>query len=156
MNQIKNFVEKVLQKLRFKQVIPYIKGEVLDYGCGDMGISKFIKGHYVGTEDNNFPKRKYDTILLLAVIEHLENPKRVIGCLRKYLDDAGIFIATLPTVRGERIAKLLSKLGLSYSGGREEHIECYNKKQALALFKDFSTTHRYFEFGYNQMIIARK
>ena len=53
--------------------------------------------------------KKFDTILMLALIEHIQNPENVLKECYKYLKESGKLIITTPTNRGDWLLKILVK-----------------------------------------------
>ena len=95
-----------LAKKRMSKVLPFLKGSVLDYGCGVGNLAEIVDKDYVGFDIDNeslsiakqrYPKKifiselpseqKYDTIIMLAVIEHLDNPLNELKILIKNQSD---------------------------------------------------------------------
>ena len=119
-----------LQKRRFAVIQPYLKGDVLDLGCGLALISEMLKPdqHYVGIEgpsvflewlQTHRPQRTFyqrdldlqnialnqhfDTIVMVAVIEHLERPGFVLSQIPLHLKPGGGLVITTPSPSGDRI-----------------------------------------------------
>lgn len=109
----KNCPTRLLAKRQLEFVDEHIRGDVLDVGCGD-GIIGAIYGDRVTScdiEDNNrfgievdiargeelpYDDNSFDTVCLIGVIEHTENPMQVmIECCR-VLKDSGRLIMTYP------------------------------------------------------------
>ncbi|MHA1567622.1 MAG: class I SAM-dependent methyltransferase [Alphaproteobacteria bacterium] len=84
-----------LRKQRSKAARPYLKGRVLDVGCGAGALAKLIDPEsYVGIDIDEDPlnrarrdfphhrfesalpegSKKFDTVVALAVIEHVPDP----------------------------------------------------------------------------------
>jgi 2-polyprenyl-3-methyl-5-hydroxy-6-metoxy-1,4-benzoquinol methylase len=108
------------------KLAPYIKGDILEVGCGignftnqllgfgsvtaiDIqsdyipGLSKELKGRaLVGFGDIEnaeyfFGKKKFDTIICLNVLEHIENDSRALKNLVQLLKPAGYLILLVPS-----------------------------------------------------------
>jgi SAM-dependent methyltransferase len=177
-----------LEKRRNAIVKPYVNGNVLDIGCGPAYAARFlVKGQeYVGIELNTevvsqlkrkYPryefydrdleknrlalgKRKFDTILMIAVIEHLADPQNVILECKKYLKKNGRFIITTPTYFGNNIVlKLGTKIGLFSKETVKSHKIIYDfqsMKQILAPVGLRIVEYRRFEFCCNQLFIIKE
>ena len=67
-------LEKFLQNSRFKMVKSYLIGDVLDFGGNKGELKKLVKGKYliVNYDHSVMENAHYDTIVSLAVIEHIE------------------------------------------------------------------------------------
>lgn len=104
----------------FKEIRKLKKIEkVLDIGCGDCyfdnrllnefseikelyGVDIFLensfsdgKGHWVNDLDK-VPDEKFDLILMMDVLEHIEDDKGYMKIIKKYLTDDGVIIFTVP------------------------------------------------------------
>ena len=85
----------LLRNARIKAILPCLRGNVLDVGCGSGALANHVaQGNYTGVEideeslaicrqtypGHNFlselpsPAEKFDTIISLAVIEHVKSP----------------------------------------------------------------------------------
>lgn len=108
-------------------VLPYIQGDVLDLGCGVSRIPKYLKpgSKYVGVEistkfiewlKENYPhytfyqwdlendqlnlNSQFDTVLMIAVLEHLHNPDNILKQISSFLKPDGKLVMTTPTPLG--------------------------------------------------------
>ena len=173
--------------LRVKRVLPYVKGSVLDLGCGEVPVLRAAGDkieHYVGVDigqertetlRKTYPQHqffrcdfdedpfdfegKFDTILLIAVIEHIFNQKHLATELIKKLNPTGRIIITTPTSLGEFVHRICAGLGLLGRSVANRHIVIFNKRRFKVLAKHFNLRiekyHR-FCFGCNQMVILAK
>jgi 2-polyprenyl-3-methyl-5-hydroxy-6-metoxy-1,4-benzoquinol methylase len=162
-------------------VLPHIKGRVLDVGCGVGKLCEYIsKNAYVGIDvdeeslaiaretykEHNFKNLSdfksdaslYDTIVGMAVIEHIKDPKQFLIELKKNLNPAGSIVLTTPHAAFEWTHTLGSKLGLFSSAANEEHEILFTKKtmdetaHAAGLTV---VTYGRFVFGVNQLIVLK-
>jgi len=165
----------------------FLKSEsiVCDVGCGQEGmllvsIADHIKEGYgfdfnlksdkhlkenifLSKQDFVHCDKKFDVILLLAVIEHLRYPDSVETMLRAIFDklnDRGIFIMTTPDKRAQWILELLAyKLHLINEEEIRDHKHYFDKNELLELMRKtgFHTTqHKHFQFGLNNLIVCCK
>ena len=95
-----------LRNQRFNAARPYLKGSILDVGCGTgMLANEVLPDDYLGVEvdslslasaiskftKHRFRKElledteKFDTVISLAVIEHVKNPEQFLHELSKHL-----------------------------------------------------------------------
>jgi 2-polyprenyl-3-methyl-5-hydroxy-6-metoxy-1,4-benzoquinol methylase len=163
---------------------PYIQGRVLDIGCGVtlsvvdhrlfsryVGIDRhvemisWLKGNYpdqqflrLDFEDDPLPEiGKFDTILLLAVIEHLSDPARLLGQLQTRLSPGGRIVITTPPPLGILVHAVGAKMGFTYRSAAEEH-QSRHSIAHLKLMLTKSGFHvemcRRFMFGFNQICVA--
>jgi len=67
------YFERFLQNFRFKMVKPYLIGDVIDFGGNKGELEKFVNGRYliVNYDHSVLENAHYDTIVSLAVIEHI-------------------------------------------------------------------------------------
>ncbi len=93
---------------------PYLKGRVLNAGCGDRDIAALLKGWHAGSVDNcdiqstipgaflcdltsiPRPDNSYDSILCNAVLEHVPDPEKVMGELHRLLAPGGHVVVSVP------------------------------------------------------------
>ncbi|MFC5527002.1 class I SAM-dependent methyltransferase [Rhodanobacter ginsengisoli] len=124
---------KWLASARTNRVVPFLKGDMLELGCGaatilDSSEVRKAISSYTGVEalessiselrtrypDHSFYsfdldtitwplEEKYDCVLALAVIEHLWNLKAIFLNLRRILIDDGLVIITTPTPYGNHV-----------------------------------------------------
>ncbi len=160
-------LSKWLHNIRTKLVSPYVRGDVLDIGCGpatNLKISKNKINTYVGIEyDSELVKKlnnkhagskffqkdldvdtfdfneKFDRILLIAVIEHIFNQKHLLKECLKYLKPDGKIIITTPTPFGNDVVhRLGASFGLFSKDASDDHIVIYNKKRFEILANEFN------------------
>jgi SAM-dependent methyltransferase len=175
-----------LIRRRNELVSRYVRGDVLDIGCGLGTIIPFLDAgqRYVGIEisqefvaylSQRFPQRRFysrnvdeeplglgdegfDTVLLVAVIEHLAHPERVLAEIQKVLRPGGFLIITTPTLWGQRIHRLGAKLGLFHPHAVAGHMRAYDYAAMRDLVRRVGleiVEHGRFELGFNQLFICR-
>jgi SAM-dependent methyltransferase len=136
-------------------VKPYLKGSVLDIGCGRAFLTNFIPpGRYVGVDGDQRilqqlkeAKSAYefycinvdtkegilklsslssvDTVTLLAVVEHLHHPELVFEACSLLLRNGGTLVITTPTPSGDIIGRIAFHIS---SGGEKAmfpHVRLY-------------------------------
>lgn len=52
--------------------------------------------HVVPLDKSFHPQKRYDLVLMLDVLEHLDNPKQGLECVRELLQDGGALLITVP------------------------------------------------------------
>lgn len=171
-----------LRTQRFNAARPFLKGKVLDYGCGSGGLAEFIAAdNYLGIEIDpislhnaklafpkhrflpEFPtnKERFDTIVSLAVIEHVHDPKEFLSLLAAYLNDgsASQIIVTTPHPAVDWIHTLGAKIGLFSKHASEEH-ECLLDAQKLQNYGNGAGlrmfVYKRFLFFSNQLAIFQR
>ncbi|MBE9532040.1 MAG: methyltransferase domain-containing protein [Proteobacteria bacterium] len=151
--------------LRARQGLSVIKGTEshLDMGCGDcyfllnspckkrIGLDMRF-GDDLNKGGLDFPDDSFDNVSMIAVIEHLEEPKRIVKEIARILKPGGHFIVTTPLEKGEWIMKLLKK-DIS-----EIHEEYYGPSEMRSLVEGSLElkVFRKFLFGFNQLFVMEK
>jgi SAM-dependent methyltransferase len=137
-----------LQRQRLKIVQPYLRGDILDLGCGDAALLAYCKAgqKYVGVDsraalvadlNNRFPEReflqsdldreplalpgRFDTIVMLALIEHLSDPGGILSQLPNHLQLGGMVLMTTPSPIGNRVHRVGARAGLFSLEASHEH-----------------------------------
>lgn len=156
------FLEKILQKSRFKKVYSHLKGDVLDFGGNKGELGKLVKGNYLAVNyDHSIMYGKtFDTIVALAVIEHIPVTEVyvVFTEFKKILKPEGRLFLTTPTPLSKPVLELLAKIGLLDKQNIEEHKHYWNKNDLLALAREtgFEIVFRKtFQFGLNQQALLK-
>jgi len=168
-----------LRSRRFNQAQPYLQGRILDYGCGVGALAGFCRPNvYVGMDRDevlidmarkNHPgycfvmdvpeTERFDTIVSLAVLEHVEHPASLLKKFKEMLNPMGHIILTVPHPRFEWIHKTGSKMGLfsQYAGQDHKQRIDYNHMQNLAKATGLAIVkYSRFLFGANQLFILTK
>ncbi len=155
-------MEKILQKIRFKNVIPFARGDVLDFGGNNGEFRKNIiyESYTLCNRDYSVIKnKKFDTIFMIAVLEHLENVEKTINMLKKHLKDNGKIIITTSIPSTRIFLYFMGMINLLDMDNQEEHKEFFSRKGLFRLAKrcNMSVNHySTFELGLNQMIVLKK
>jgi 2-polyprenyl-3-methyl-5-hydroxy-6-metoxy-1,4-benzoquinol methylase len=167
-----------LRSKRFKKAQPYLKGRILDYGCGTGGLAEFcMPDFYVGFDKSQelidrarkthpgycfvreiSDRDKFDTIVLLAVLEHVEHPVSVLKKFKQMLNPTGHIVLTVPHPKFFGIHKTCSRIGLFSQYAGQDHKEKINHHQILTLAKDARLVvvkYSRFLFGANQLFILK-
>lgn len=171
-----------LRRKRVKAVVPYLKGNVLDFGCGSGALAKLIEeSQYLGVEIDSkslcqarlhFPKHhftsnlpqeanKFDTIVLLAVIEHVKDPAQFLLKLTAHLNNSSKsrLVLTTPAPFIDIIHSIGASIGLFSKHANEEHEELLNRDKLENIGKKAGLTlisYKRFLFGANQIAIFAK
>jgi len=167
-----------LRRKRINVVLPYIKGKVLDFGCGTGSLAEFMSpDDYIGVdidEDSlqiarakypnfRFEKeiplnRQYDTIILLAVIEHMKPANLLLKQITNVLKQDGLIILTTPNPLFETIYWVGSKLKIFSPEAQEQHEKLvnYTGMQKLVLSAGMRIYYfKYFLWCANQLFILK-
>jgi len=171
-----------LRERRCKAAMPFLAGEILDVGCGTGILAKHISANcYLGVDtdlvslklanaqnpehvfQSHLPKKsqKFDTILALAVIEHVPNPKDFLITCSNYLKptSGAKIVITTPHPSMEKIHYIGSRLGLFSRHANEEHEELFDYKRLLYVSSRSGLNLIYYKrflFGGNQIAVFSK
>ena len=102
--------------------------------------------------ENNF----YDIIILTAVIEHLDNPEKILNILKKLINN-GIIFLTAPSWKSKPILEFLAyKLKVINEHLIREHKRYYDLEEYKKLSKLINLKIKkfyFFQFGMNTVCI---
>lgn len=156
-------LEKFLQELRFRKVVPFVKNKdkVLDLGCGykgtllkklspkideglgvDISVTNKIVAHNISLipEEKGrvpIPSNHFDIVVSLAVIEHLDNPLSILKTAYKSLKKGGTLLITTPAPVAKPILEFLAyKVGVVSKQEIKDHKKYYDKEEIKILFKN--------------------
>jgi 2-polyprenyl-3-methyl-5-hydroxy-6-metoxy-1,4-benzoquinol methylase len=155
---IKNKFEKWLQKERYLKVAPFLKGKILDFGCGDMTKDKLerVVGKsvdYTGVDKNDIISGMFDAIISCAVFEHVESPSAAINKLDNHLNPHGAIVITTPSTGSKIVQDFLVLTHLFHKENIEGHR--YLSKEDLAALGNMVYYNK-FQFGMNQIAVFKK
>ncbi len=141
-------------------VIPYLAGDVLDFGGSKGELKKFVRGEYtlVNYDHRAMEEKTFDTIVALAVIEHINIPEvyQIFKKFKERLRPDGKIILTTPTKFSRPILNLMTHIGLADKENIAEHKHYWNKKDIFDLAEKTGFTikkYKKFQFGFNQLAI---
>lgn len=164
--------DRVMRK-RIKIALPFLQGNVLDIGCGNGSLRSCLNGQcktyrgvdiiakdselFYNIDIEKIEQRvrlngKFNSIVMLAVIEHLKQPFEVICWCNRKLENEGRIIITTPTKLGNQI---LEKVFHLESG----HLYIFDEtrlREMLVNSRFVVEQYSKFELGANQIIIGRK
>lgn len=179
-DQVTGLLSPWLRRRRLAAVRRHLSGRVLDFGCGTGAMTDLVDpGRYVGFDADaasvdearrqhpgfSFTSQldevpgQFDTIVLLAVIEHLHEPEKVVGELVARLQPGGRLVATTPHPRFEWLHELGAKLGIVSQEAAHEHDTLYDRGMLATLFSDSGLqleSYRRLLGGLNQLAVARR
>ena len=174
-----------LRRRRMSAAMPYISGRVLDYGCG-IGLAGELREvtDYVGVDidpdillvakkrnpngvfllpsevERTLPGRQFDTIIGLAVIEHLPDPLDFLKQAKNFLAENGRIVLTTPNPSLDWAHGLGARVGIFARESHDEHQSLMGRKIMERHAKDAGlriSVYRRFLFGANQLaILARQ
>ena len=179
-------IEHLVSLFRFNKVSKYIKDAVLllDVGCGYNGnLLNYFSGRikqgfgidFVVNEnnngkiklvssdlDNNFfpPLPKFDVVTCLSVLEHVNRPENVLKNIYESLKESGILLLIVPTWKSKPVVEFAAfKLKIISREEIMDHKRYFDKEEIKDLVKKTGfkeVIHKYFQFGLNNLIVARK
>lgn len=183
---VKSSLDKILNNWRSAKVREHVKKDfvVCDLGCGmkadflknmeekiekgfgfDLEVDKNLSTDKITLQvlDLNFSipllNNSIDLVISMAVLEHIDDYKNHINEIYRILKKNGRAVLTTPAPSADPILKFLCFLGLIDKREIDDHKRYFNKKWLTRLFMDagFSCVKvSYFQFGFNQLVVARK
>jgi len=180
---VQPLIASYLEKRRLLEARRYLRGRVLDLGCGNAGLIAFLKEgqHYYGIDSNarkirklekKYPRygfsvrnvdedsldleEQFDTITMLALLEHLKNPRHVLEQCSHLLTRNGRIVMTTPTRSGGKVHNVCASLRLTYELATKEHrrFYSYNGVRALLPPELGIVEYKRFELGLNQLFVC--
>jgi 2-polyprenyl-3-methyl-5-hydroxy-6-metoxy-1,4-benzoquinol methylase len=166
-----------LRKKRLQAAAPHLRGRVLDFGCGSGGLASQVEPDlYLGVDMDEVsiqaarqehPRHafargvppdagKFDTVVALAVIEHVEAPAAFLRFLSGFLSDspAARIVITTPHPLVDWVHTFGSRIGLFSRHANEEHQDLLGLTKLRQTGTDASlklASYRRFLFGANQI-----
>lgn len=165
-----------LRKQRILAAIPHMKGSVLDVGCGSGALADHVApADYLGYDvdaqsivvaistnpgyafTQSLPEdRFFDTVVSLAVIEHIPDPGTFLATLAGRVRAGGRIIISTPNPRFEFIHHAGSMIGLFSHDASEEHVSLLDRKGLHDLASSLGLdviAYRRFLMGANQLFV---
>ncbi len=186
--ELNGLLSGFLASRRKAKVIPYLCGRkrILDVGCGIFDWQEKVlpdDAEFVGIDceeevirfnQDNFPHKflhgdveksnlefaenEFDLIILLAVLEHLEDP---VGSLRKLtgkLSSGGLIVLTTPHPLGKTVLHAGAAIHL-LSRDKHQHKNLFDYAQIEKLARSVCChiiKYRRFLLGFNQFVVLEK
>jgi len=171
-----DFVGRRLESMRIRAVLPYIKGRLLDIGCGmnhlaraygnGVGVDVYNWGDVDYIVDNSailpFENASFDTATLIACLNHIPNREEVLRECGRLLKPDGRLVITMIT---PRILALWHLLRSPWDADQHERgmvdgeVYGFTAKQLLALVQDQGYTlvaRRKFMLQLNSIYLFQK
>ncbi len=163
---------------RYSAARPHLRGRVLDVGCANGSLTEWCRADaYVGVDIDaasieiareRHPEYRFqpdlptgetfDTVVALALIEHVDDPGAFIEQLRGLLRVDGVIVLTTPHPRLEWAHTIGAKVHLFSHEAHEEHEELIDLPRMNAIAQGAGLEvfhHERFLFGANQLFLLR-
>ena len=177
-----------LSKTRNERITSHVRGDVLDIGCGPGSLKNRMAGqiaNYTGIDydpevieqarqahpDARFEvvnidreplpfENEFDTIVMVAVIEHIFNLGILGESLARALKPGGRVVFTTPTPFGNDVVhRFGAAIGLFSKVAADDHIVIFNRKRFEIFAHECGlrvAEHRLFQLGCNQLAVLEK
>lgn len=179
-NQLTGILSPFLRSRRIAAVAPHLTGRVLDFGCGVGSLADLVPaagyfgidrdgpsielarrarpGHRFERADDltSLGDEQFDTIVSLAVIEHLPEPSGWLSAAARHLAGGGRIVLTTPHPRFEWIHSFGARIRLFSAEAEEEHETLLDERTLGRLGRDAElnmTRYERFLFGANQLAV---
>jgi ubiquinone/menaquinone biosynthesis C-methylase UbiE len=177
-------IDHFIARMRFRAAYPHIRPGscVCDLGCGleaaflDYASDRIAMGVGVDDQVENgvrgrwqrvradlraplpFPEGHFDHVVMLAVLEHLSEPEKVLIEAYRVIAPQGSLILTWPSAMVDPILRVLHTLHLvsdeMESDEHQKRIPVETLQQMLGRIGFQRFVHRRFEFGVNNLMVA--
>ena len=167
-----------LRERRLAAARQHLRGRVLDLGCGGGLLAQWVEpADYLGFDVDptslaaarqafrhhrftaDFPDtERFDTVVALAVIEHLPEPWRHLAQWRSLLAEGGRLVLTTPHPSVDMVHTLGARLGIFSRHASEEHQDLLDRAGlVLAAGRGGLSVELYRRFllGANQLAVLR-
>lgn len=186
--KLESFFETALSKWRYWKAKDFIRDKkiILEIGCGARAsslrkLAKFNDKKLIGIDpriNENIPlsdnfvlinKKVIDKIdladnsvegvMMLAVLEHLDRPQKVMDEIYRILTPGGLLCLTTPTPFAKNILEFLVFVRLLDKEQVAEHKNYFNRENLKEMARQAGfakTKHHYFQMGCNNFFVAYK
>jgi 2-polyprenyl-3-methyl-5-hydroxy-6-metoxy-1,4-benzoquinol methylase len=172
-----------LRRRRLRAALPFLAGKVLDVGCGSGSLAQFVAPeNYLGVDLDavslsvarvRYPQHTFvgelppptvagfDTIVALAVIEHVNQPELFMRemLLRLGPSSRASIVLTTPHPLFDWAHGAGASLGIFSRHAHEEHEAMLGRRQLESLCADcrvIMSVYQKFLFGVNQLAVIRR
>jgi len=180
-DQATGLLSGFLRRVRLRIALPYLTPPILDVGCGNGFICRhFNPVEYKGVDideatlaqarmlhprhgfcrlDELRPDEAFNTIVLLAVIEHVNDPAGFLRRLATHLIVDGRIVLTTPHSSYDGFYEIGSRWGLFSRQAAQEHTNTYNYAAIATLCHQAGLVlecYQRFLFGANQLFVLKQ
>ncbi len=175
MTRKKGFFSVFLKDRRNEIAARFLTGSrILDVGCNHGELRPFLKPEqtYVGI-DVRPPAKKiflqrsglddlsdlglFDGVALIAVIEHIEEPRRLLENVYKSVRKNGRIVITTPTKKGNALHHWLARIGLVSLDAADDHQTIFDVDELAELVESVGfqvEVKKTFLLGGNQLVVG--
>jgi len=174
---MKDKVGRILLDKRIKTVLPHIEGYLLDIGCGTNELVRSYSGKGIGVdvyqwgdvdvvvEDTAklpFDDKSFDTITIIAALNHIPNRVEVLIEAKRLLRDSGKLIVTMLPPKISRVWHGIRKpwdVDQSERGMKEGEVYGMTEDNLGKLLSETGFEiefNKKFMLGINNLTIAKK
>lgn len=182
---MKPLLSDYARQQRLNAVLPFVRGDVLDLGCGWLHLPDHLaeEQSYVGIDAlpaaveynvQRYPARmfyqcdldtepldlggcRFDVVTMVALLEHLRSPERILCQIPSLLAPGGLLLITTPSPLGDVVHRLGSRLRLFYPEAHVCHVKIYGRRELedLIVRCGYHVQHfRTFLAGMNQLLVC--
>lgn len=179
-DQARGVLSPWLRSRRLAAARPYLRGRVLDVGCGVGALAADVAPvSYLGVDadpeslrvaQGRHPGHRFerlldaagggwDTVVALALIEHVEEPAALLAELAARLHPGGRLVLTTPHPRLRRAHEFGARVGLFSREAAEEHTALLDEPSLRDLHGAAGlrvVVYRRFLGGANQLLVATR
>lgn len=168
-----------LRRQRLNAARPYLNGRILDVGCGSGALAALVDAeHYLGVEVDDVSLKqaqlhflthrfvsklpvsieKFDSIISLAVIEHVSDPAKFLRMLTGWLKDilTSRQVVTKPYPTVDWIYDTGATIALFSKHANKEHKDLLDRATLVAAGNQAGlklVSYQRFLFGANQIVV---
>ncbi|OEO28613.1 hypothetical protein VW23_004005 [Devosia insulae DS-56] len=168
----------LLRRARVQAAKPFLVGSVLDFGCGGGNLAAFVSTDlYVGfdrdrvalgsaagtypahTFTSSLPTGAFDTVVALAVIEHMQDPGAAVAQWRDLLTPGGRIVLTTPRRALRHVHEIGAAVGLFSKEAADEHEVMFERDGLTQLAQEAGmivARYERFLFGVNQLVVMAR